>query len=165
VQSNIGLNLDDPNSEGNLYVVAVLNSGQMQLFWRQSGTFANTTWIPSEVFGSNIGSTPPVMVQDYWRTEDETTPGGFQLLIAVNGQVQHWQRINTNINTNPPQPGGPGPWGHVLTFGQNIKNVWSLIHGSLSQSLEAIVEDDQGNLWHWEYTNAGWNQVAKVPGP
>jgi hypothetical protein len=165
VQSNVGLNLNDPNSEGNLYAVAVLNSGQMQLFWRQSGAFANTTWIPSEVFGSSVGNTPPVMVQDYWRTEDETTPGGFQLLIAVNGKVQHWQRVNTNINTSPPQHGGPGPWGHVLTFGQNIKNVWSLIHGSINQSLEAIVEDNQGNLWHWEYTSAGWNQVAKVPGP
>jgi len=103
------------------------------------------------------------MVQDYWRTEDERTPGGFQLLVAVDGQVQHWQRINTDIESNPPQPGGPGGWVNVLTFGNNVKNVWSLVHGSFNMALEAIVEDMSGNLWHWEYTNSGWNQVAEVP--
>lgn len=66
----------------------------------------NKTWIPTEVFGSGIGDTAPVMVQDYWRTQDENTPGGFQLLIAVNGVVQHWQRVNTDIATNPPVAGG-----------------------------------------------------------
>jgi hypothetical protein len=165
VQSNVGLDLDDPTTAGNLYVVAVLASGQMQLFYRASSNLpgSNTTWIPTEIFGSGIGDTPPLMVQDYWRTQDENTPGGFQLLVAVNGQVQHWQRINTNIVANPSTAGGPGGWAHVLTFGTNIVNVWSLVHGSLNQALEAIVEDRSGNLWHWEYTNAGWNQVAQVP--
>lgn len=46
------------------------------------------------------------MVQDYWRTTDENTPGGFQLLVAVGGVVQHWQRINTDIATNEPKAGG-----------------------------------------------------------
>jgi len=77
--------------------------------------------------------------------------------------VQHWQRVNTNIAASPPQAGGTGGWGHVLTFGSNVRNVWSLVHGSYNMALEAIVEDMSGNLWHWEYTNAGWNQVAKVP--
>lgn len=102
------------------------------------------------------------MVQDYWRTTDENTPGGFQLLVAVNGVVQHWQRINTDIVSNPPKPGGPGRWQHVLTFGNNVRNVWSLVHGSLNQALEAVVEDSTG-LWHWQYTNAGWNRVALIP--
>jgi hypothetical protein len=165
VQSNVGLDLDDPTTAGNLYVVAVLASGQMQMFYRPSSNLygSNRTWIPTEIFGSGIGDTPPVMVQDYWRTQDENTPGGFQLLVAVDGQVQHWQRINTNIVADPPRAGGPGGWAHVLTFGTNIVNVWSLVHGSLNQALEAIVEDRSGNLWHWEYTNAGWNQVAEVP--
>jgi hypothetical protein len=30
-------------------------------------------------------------------------------------------------------------------------------------ALEAVVEDMSGNLWHWEYTNAGWNVVAEIP--
>jgi hypothetical protein len=137
----------------------------MQMFYRHSSNLPNTnkTWIPTEIFGADIGDTAPVMVQDYWRTEDERTPGGFQLLVAVDGQVQHWQRINTDIESNPPQPGGPGGWVNVLTFGNNVKNVWSLVHGSFNMALEAIVEDMSGNLWHWEYTNSGWNQVAEVP--
>jgi hypothetical protein len=133
----------------------------MQLFHRD-GT--SQSWVASEVFGSGIGKTPPVMIQDFWRTKDETTPGGFQLLVAVGGVVQHWQRVNTDIQQNPPKAGGPGPWSHVLTFGTNIKHVWSLIHGSFWQSLEAIVEDNNGDMWHWQYTNAGWNRMAKVPG-
>jgi hypothetical protein len=169
VQSNVNLNQDDPSSAGNLYVVAVLSSGQMQMFYRASSNnpsspiSLNKTWIPTEIFGAGVGDTAPVMVQDYWRTTDENTPGGFQLLVAVGGVVQHWQRINTDIETNPPKAGSAGKWQHVLTFGTGIRNVWSLVHGSFNQALEAVVEDEGGNLWHWEYTNAGWNSVAQIP--
>jgi hypothetical protein len=112
VQSNVNLDQNDPLSAGNLYVVAVLASGKMQMFYRPSSNnpfspiSTTKTWIPTEVFGSGIGDTAPVMVQDYWRTQDENTPGGFQLLVAVGGVVQHWQRVNTDIATNPPVAGG-----------------------------------------------------------
>lgn len=168
VQSNVNLDLNDPNSAGNLYVVAVPASGKMQMFYRASSNnpschcSLNKTWISTETFESGIGDTAPVMVQDYWRTQDENTPGGFQLLVVVNGQVQHWQRVNTDITSNPPKAGGPGRWHHVLTFGIDIKNVWGLVHGSYGMALEAVVEDMQGVLWHWQYTNS-WAKVAVIP--
>jgi hypothetical protein len=161
VQSNVGLNIYDSSSSGKVYVVAVTNAGQLQMYERAGS--AGSAWKATEVFGSGVGDTPPVMIQDYWRTTDETTPGGFQLLVAVNGIVQHWQRVNTDINTNPPKAGGSGKWYLVKTFGTNIKNVWGLLQGSFGQSLEAIVEDNNGDMWHWQWTNA-WHQVAKVPG-
>lgn len=164
VQSNINLDIYDETSQGNVYVVAVLETGQMQLFWRTAGATGEEAWAPSEIFGSCIEHTPPVMIQDFWRTDDERSPGGFQLLVAVHGQVQHWQRVNNDIYTNPPSSGGAGPWAHVLTFGSDIKHVWGLVHGSFAQSLEAVVEDTNGDMWHWQYTNAGWTQMAKVPG-
>lgn len=164
VHSNIGLNIYDETSQGNVYVVAVLDSGEMQLFWRAAGQTGEAAWTPSEVFGSCIGNSPPVMIQDFWRTDDERSPGGFQLLIAVHGQVQHWQRVNSNIYTNPPSNSGSGPWAHVLTFGNNVKHVWGLVHGSFAHSLEAVVEDNNGDMWHWQYTNAGWTQMSQVPG-
>lgn len=144
--------------------MAVLETGQMQLFWRTGTNNDQAGWTPSEVFGSCIGDTPPVMIQDFWRTDDERTPGGFQLLVAVDGEVQHWQRVNSDIATNPPASSGPGAWTHVLTFGSNIKYAWGLVQGSFSHSLEAVVEDNNGDMWHWQYTNAGWSQVSQVPG-
>jgi hypothetical protein len=166
VQSNVGLDLDVRSSVGNLYVVAVRDDGQMQLFWRE-GTGADTTWIPTEVFGANVGDTPPVMVQDFWRTTDETTPGGFQLCVAVDGQIQHWQRVNTDIESNPPQAGGSGPWEFVFTFGEDIQHVWGLMHGAFNWQLELIAEDYQGRLWHWEYAGSPgtWSRKALIPGP
>jgi hypothetical protein len=170
----VNLDIYNSASSGNLYVVAVLITGQLQLFWRRttgtgvSGATVNTTWIPTEIFGSGIGASPPVMIQDFWRTNDETTPGGFQLLVAVNGRVQHWQRVNTNINTNPPREGGGrGSWGLVKTFGSgNIKAVWGLVQGSFRGALDAVVEDNNGNMWHWRYGGSpgDWTVQASVPG-
>jgi hypothetical protein len=138
-----------------------MNTGSMQLFWRDP---ANPTgWLPGEVFGSGIGSTPPVMVQSYWHTTDENSAGSFQLCVAVNGQVQHWQRVNSDIASNPPQDGSQGRWQHVYTFSSNVKHVWSLIHGSFNQALEMVVEDNQGRMIHWHYTNNGWQPTAIIP--
>ena len=56
----------------------------------------------------------------------------------------------------------------VLYFAQivplNIKHVWGLLQGSFGQQLEAIVEDNNGDMWHWQWTNE-WKQVGpKLPG-
>jgi hypothetical protein len=161
VQSNVGLDYNDRNSVGNLYVVAVRDDGKMQLFWRR-GTGADLSWTASEVFGECIGDTPPVMVQDYWRTKDEKTPGGFQLAVAKDGHIEHWQRVNTDIEDNPPQAGGPGGWHRVFEFGANIKHVWSLMHGS-NHHLQLVAEDFSGELWHWRYEHPGvWSQKSRV---
>ncbi|KAI1871484.1 uncharacterized protein JN550_004478 [Neoarthrinium moseri] len=164
VASNVGHDYKSRTSMGNLYVVAVRDDGKLQMFWR-SGTDEQAPWTPSEIFGEDIGDTPPVMVQDYWRTTDEKTPGGFQLAVAKNGRVQHWQRINTDIDTDPPVDGGCGKWELVFEFGVDIKHVWSLMHGSNHQ-LELVAEDTDGRLWHWSYEYPGtWNRKALVPGP
>ncbi|KAK4466825.1 hypothetical protein QBC42DRAFT_318930 [Cladorrhinum samala] len=168
VSSNININFKDRDSGGNLYTAAVLNSGRIQLFWRRTGAGQNTTWNPSEVFGANITrTTPPVMIQDYWRTSDERDFGGFQLLIADDGYVQHWQRINTNILKNPPVPGSRGPWTRVRTFGNgHIKHVWGLVQGSWRGALDAIVEDFNGAMWHYRFSGSPgqWKLVTKIPG-
>jgi hypothetical protein len=169
VQSNVGLNIYNRDSRGNLYVVAVLNTGQMQLFWRPNAIGGSRTWNAGEVFGSGLNrATPPVMIQDYWRTTDETKPGGFQLLVVKDGNVQHWQRINTNIATSPPVAGSKGPWSQVRTFGNgHIKHVWSLVQGSFMGILDAVVEDFNGDMWHYQFAGdpGQWKLVTKLPGP
>jgi hypothetical protein len=153
---------------GNMYVVAVRTDGRMQLFWRYAKG-DNFTWIPSEIFGENIPNTPPVMIEDYWRTDNENMPGGFQLCVAKDGQIQHWQRINTgqeDIWGEPPKLESPGKWGHVFTFGQNIRHVWSLMHGAFNGQLELVAEDYQGRLWHWSYVYPGtWVRQSLIPDP
>lgn len=144
-------------------MAAVLGTGQIQLFWRSGG--GNQSWRAGEVFGSGIGDTPPVMIQDFWRTADEKAPGGFQLLVAADGgKVQHWQRTNDDINEAVPQEGEQGKWELVFEFGSSIRHAWSLLHGSFSQALEAVVEDMDGNLVHWQFTNDGWREVTVISG-
>ncbi|KAK0729609.1 hypothetical protein B0H67DRAFT_630235 [Lasiosphaeris hirsuta] len=160
VQSNIGL--DSSASRGNLYVVGILNTGQMQMFYR---TAASSSWVPGEIFGDTVGVTPPVMIQDYW-TADEKAFGGFQLLVAVDGKVQHWERGNDDIITNPPAPGSSGPWAQVRTFGEGeVKHVWGLVQGSFGGALDAIVEDHSGDMWHWRFSGSPseWRLVDSVP--
>lgn len=105
------------------------------------------------------------MIQDYWRTVDETTPTGFQLLVAVDGRVQHWERVNTFIRTRPPLPRG-NQWGHLWTFGRGVKHVWSLVQGSYRGQLDAVVEDFAGEMWHWVFsgTPGVWRLTGRVPG-
>ncbi|KAF2474389.1 cysteine proteinase [Lindgomyces ingoldianus] len=160
VQSNIGYDLYDPTTSGNLYVVAVKNDGSLQMFWRKA---KDEEWKKGERFaiGYNIGDTPPVMIQDFW-TKDENAFGGFQLLVAHNGHVDHWQRVNDDILKTPPVDGSQGKWQQMATFGSNIRHVWGLVQGSFNHALEAIVEDNNGDLWHWQYTGT-WKQVAKLP--
>lgn len=123
------------------------------MFWRDPAT--NSGWQAGETFGSGIGNTPPVMIQSYWSTANENSAGPLELCVAVGGQVQHWQRAAGN-------PGSTG-WAHVFTFGSNIKHVWGLVHGSFNQALEMVVEDMQGKMHHWQYTNSGWAETAVIP--
>jgi hypothetical protein len=146
VQSNIG-----PLGLGALYVVAVMTTGRMQIFSRDPST-PSSGWIPGETFGSGISSTPPVMIQSYWSTADEKAAGPFELCVAVAGQVQHWQWFAQG-----------GSWQHVYTFGSGVRHVWSLVHGSFNQALEMVVENLDGSMVHWHYTNAGWAPTAVIP--
>jgi C1A family cysteine protease len=156
VEANIGKN-------GNLYVVAVLTTGQMQMFWRD--TDADTAWQAGEVFGSGIGDTPPVMIQSHFWTVNENSAGAFQLVVVVGGQIQHWQRVNKDLEEGgKPAVGVQGQWGLISTFGGGVKHVWSLVHGSFNHALELVAEYDTGIMIHWRYTNDGWRPAAIVPG-
>lgn len=169
VHSNIGYDPYDPSSSGNLYVVAVTTDGALQMFWR---TPSDTVWRRGERFASNlhVGSSPPVMIQDFW-TPTETAFGGFQLLVAVNGTVHHYQRRNEDILSNPPVEGAEGKWERVGSFGTGVKHVWGLVQGAGNMAMEAVVEDYMGDLWNWQYTyesdgsfvGGAWRRLEKLP--
>ncbi|KAK0609771.1 protease [Bombardia bombarda] len=160
VKSNVNLDIYDTTStsHGNLYVVAVLADGTMQLFWR-TGT-PTSQWTPGDVFGSNIpADTPPVMIQDFFSTPNESSIGGFQLVAAVNGSVQHWIRDNGDILSEPPLVEGRGRWVMVYdAVGTRIKHVWSLVQGSFYGKMHMITEGDDGRFSYWEW-DGKWELV------
>jgi hypothetical protein len=162
VEANIGF-------KGHLYTVAVRTDGRMQLFWLDSD-FGNGVWQAGEIFGSNIANTPPVMIQSYFHTEDETSFGSFQLCVVNNnGQVEHWQRINSDILKNPPKEGEQGQWGLIDTiYPTGVKHVWGLLHGSFNAHLEMVYEDIHGEMLHWQLvgspTGNKWEVTSLIPG-
>jgi hypothetical protein len=62
VQANIG-------TQGNLYVVAVMDDRTMQIFWPDNDFSPNLMWLQEgNSFGSGVGGTPPVMIESsYFR--------------------------------------------------------------------------------------------------
>lgn len=141
--------------------MAVRADGKLQLFWR--GGEDTGTWSAGEVFGSGIPlDTPPVMIQDYFNTANETSVGGFQLAVAVDGSVQHWERINEHIQREPPVEGEQGKWKLVETTGSGVKHVWALVLGSFDQKIHMVTEGDDGQLSYWE-RDGKWAEVEKLP--
>ena len=131
---------------GNLEVVAVLNSGQMQHFWRNEPDFS---WHAGATFGSGVGSSP-VMVQGQYGMHDESGPhGNFELCVAVRGQVQHWWRDNA---------GGSMAWHQSATFGHDVQAVAGLCEGSWGMNLELMVLRTDGQLQHYWRDGAGWHE-------
>lgn len=151
IQGNVG-------KQGNLYVAVVMNTGRMRLYWRNDDA-SNLPWLEGEEFGSGIGATPPVMIESNYGTVNEGSVGNFELLVVVNGKVQHWRRNNSNLATVAPKSGVTGPWTLVSTFGSGIRNAWSLLQGPFSQNMEAIVELDNGYLqqWQWNPASSAWS--------
>lgn len=158
VQANTGIN-------GNFYVVAVMDDGTMRLFWRDNDYSPDLTWIQEEnSFGSGVGETPPVMIESSYYTQSEYDVGTFELLVAVDGKVQHWWRDNSNIQNVPPEAeGSVSPWALRGTFGSDVQHVWSLLQGPFYQNLEAIVELGDGSLQHWYYQESVWYIGADLP--
>lgn len=147
IQSNVG-------STGNLYTLAVKKSGQLELWYNNLDDWT-ADWIPGELFGVGYGATPPCMIQGSPSWGDETTVGNFEVCIASGGQIHHWWRNNSDLNqTNPPQPGKPGPWARSAVFGQDILHVWGLVQTSYSFNLELVAERTDHKLQHF-YRNNG----------
>lgn len=163
MQSNVGLDIYDPesSSRGNLYTVAVRTDGRLQMFWREGRSGA--AWAAGEVFGSDIPTdTPPVMIQDYFNTPNETSVGGFQLVVAVDGAVQHWARNNDDLHVRAPSADGEGKWRMVESAGAGVKHVWSLVQGSFSQKMHMVTEGIDGRISYWEWDGT-WAVAKELP--
>lgn len=59
------------DTPGHFYVVAVLNTGEMQLFWRNNNIPGNKTWTAGEIFGSGTAPSPPCMIQGNYGTAND----------------------------------------------------------------------------------------------
>ncbi|KAL1835951.1 hypothetical protein VTJ49DRAFT_5843 [Mycothermus thermophilus] len=164
VQSNVNLDIYNlyGRSRGNLYTVAVRADGKMQLFWRP-GHDNLSWWSAGEVFGEGIpANSPPVMIQDFFDTADETSVGGFQLVVAASGQVQHWVRDNGDLSEKPPVEGVQGRWRFVETVGSSVVRVWALVQGSFGQRMHMITERVDGRFEYWEW-DGGWRVLETLP--
>ncbi|KAL2272003.1 hypothetical protein VTJ83DRAFT_1374 [Remersonia thermophila] len=164
VQSNVNLDVYNiqGRSRGNLYTVAVRADGKLQLFWRP-GDDSPTRWSASEVFGESIpADSPPVMIQDFFDTADETSVGGFQLVVAARGQVQHWVRENSDLGERAPAEGAQGRWRLVETVGGSVAKVWALVQGSFGERMHMITERLDGRYEYWEW-DGRWRVMETLP--
>lgn len=152
VQSNVGLDVYSAhgNSSGTLYAVAVRTDGTMQLFSKEGRT---GTWKSEEVFGSNVpGDASPVMIQDFYATENELSQGKLRLVVAVGGEVQHWVRQ------------GEGKWEMLDSSAgeEGVRNVWSLVQGSFGGKMQMLTEggaDGGYDYWEWD---GKWHVVERL---
>ncbi|OIW34301.1 cysteine proteinase [Coniochaeta ligniaria NRRL 30616] len=149
VVTNINQNLYCAPPRGSLYLVAVRSDGRLQLFSRPGN---GTSWSAGDIFGSGVGSTPPVMMQDFFDTANETSVGGLQLAIAVDGAVQHW-RGGSNEKEDT--------WEMVETVGTGVRHVWALVQGSFGGRMHMVTEGMNGVFSYWEWDGA-WKVVETL---
>jgi hypothetical protein len=62
----------------NFYVVAVMESGRMRMYWSDNDKL-NTPWAEGEEFGRDVCDTPPVMIESNHGTHNENGVGDFEL--------------------------------------------------------------------------------------
>lgn len=136
-------------AKGNLELVCVLNSGQMQHWWRDNDH--GMVWKTSATFGSGVAS-PPCMIEGQYGAPDERHIGNFELCVAVGGKVQHWWRNNA----------GDGAWRQSASFGHDVKAVVSLVEGSYGFNLELVVLRTDNMLQHYWRDGAGWHEGVVI---
>jgi hypothetical protein len=140
--------------------VAVRDDGRLQLFWRPGD---GDEWQAGEIFGQSIpANSPPVMIQDFFDTVDENNVGGFQLVVAVSGQVQHWVRDNRNLSQQKPIEGAQGQWRLVESVGNGVLRVWAMVQGSFGQKMHMITEGADGRFSYWEW-DGRWERLGTLP--
>ena len=141
VQSTFG-------NQGNFELVAVLDNGQMQHWWRNNDD-PTKPWNAGVTFGSGVSS-HPCMIEGMYGMSTELGHGNFELCVAVNGMVQHWWRDNSSSGL---------PWANSATFGDGtITAVGGLLEGSFGFNLELIVERKDGHVQHYYRDgNGNWN--------
>jgi C1A family cysteine protease len=143
-------------SKGNLELVALLNDGTMQHWWRDDDA-TTLSWNPGPIFGTNITS-PPCMIQGQYGATDEYTNGNFELCVAVGGKIQHWWRNNSAAGL---------PWANSTIFGPQsgkIQAVTGLIESSFGFNLEVIALREDRQLQHFWRDGAGWHE-GPIIGP
>jgi C1A family cysteine protease len=132
-----------------LDVICVNNDGTMQRYWRNDPQGMN--WAAFEKFGSNVSSAP-VMIRSQYGATNETTPGNYELCVAVNGEIQHWWTAGEQT----------AHWANSATFGTNVagqqvKEVLGLIESSFGFDLEVVAMLTDGSLQHFWRDGAGWH--------
>lgn len=142
--------LYSPSSRGTVYVVAVRSDGRLQLFSRSGN---GTSWTAGAVFGSGVSNSPPVMIQDFLDTTNETSAGGLQLVIAVDGRVQHWRWGASDT----------GGWRMVEAAGTGVRHVWGLVQGSFGGRMHMVTEGVDGRFSYWEW-DGNWTVVETLLG-
>jgi hypothetical protein len=107
------------------------------------------------------------MIQDFLNTANETSPGGLQLVVAVDGAVQHWTR----------GPDESAEWKMAEAVGAGVKHVWGLVQGSFGGMMHMITEGTDGLFSYWELSgrwklievlkaldNEDWDVIGEVSG-
>ncbi len=123
-------------TKGNFELVATLEDGSMQHFFRENDS--GGPWNEGVVFGANIAS-GAVMIEGPYGSVNESAIGNFELCVAIDGGgIQHWQRDN---ETN-------AEWHLLDTFGEayEISEVLGLVQGSLGFDFELVALTPAGTL-------------------
>ncbi len=142
IQTNYG-------TQGNLELVCVLNTGQMQHWWRDDDH--GMVWNAGAIFGAGCSS-GPCMIEGQFGARDENDVGNFELCVAVGGKVQHWWRDNH----------GDGQWHNSATFAHDVQAVAALVEGSFGFNLEVIVLRTDRKLQHYWRDGAGWHEGVVI---
>jgi hypothetical protein len=138
--------------------VCVTSDNVMQRWWRDD---PNTSgWVACEVFGDNVDSAP-VMIRSDSGTQDETTPGNFELAVAVEGVIQHWWMPGS------PEPGSEATWNLGECFGtdqtgRTVTRVLGFMQSSYGFCLEIIAELDNNQIQHFAKDGSGWKPLAVI---
>ena len=106
----------------------------------------STSWTACEKFGANVKSAP-VMIRSQFGAATESTPGNYELCVAVNGAIQHWWTAGEQAAN----------WANSATFGSNVAAVHGLIESSFGFDLEVIALLNDGSLQHFWRDGAGWH--------
>jgi Papain family cysteine protease len=125
-------------TQGNFEFIAVLFDGQMQHWWRDNDDPA-MPWNSDAIFGEAITSAP-CMIEGMYGSQSEYAIGNFELVVAVEGNLQHWWRDNV---------GGSG-WHQGPTFGDGHEvAVLALVESSFGFNLEVVAQRDDGHIQHY----------------
>lgn len=155
IQASVGV-------PGNFYVLAVMATGNLQMWWRNNNDLT-TPWIAGEIFNSGtIGATPPVMVQASFFAKNESEQGNFEAFVQIGGRVQHWWRDNSALRTENPVSNGNSRWHPGFAFGHDVKHVWGAMQGDSGTNMEVFVERVDGRLQQYYRGHEQWFEGAII---